>query len=145
MERDRPEDVAHADQLAALGVAIRRDILRRLIDGPQPVSRIARTFPVSRAAVSQHIRVLKRARLVVDRAVRNRRWYALNVDALDALRRYFHDLWVEATERIEGTESIAATHSTHPHLYGLGGENDNDNGNVQYGRGAHGKDVCHQR
>jgi DNA-binding transcriptional ArsR family regulator len=109
MERDRPE-VAHADQLAARGLVIRRDILRRLVDGPRPVSRIAQTFPVSRAAISQHIRVLKRARLVVDWAVRRRRWYALNVDALDALRRYFNDLWVEANERIEGTKSIMATH-----------------------------------
>jgi DNA-binding transcriptional ArsR family regulator len=113
MERDRPEDVTHADQLAALGLTIRRDILRRLVDGPQPINRIARTFPVSRAAVSQHMGVLKRARLVVHWAVRRRRWYALNVDALDALRRYFNDLWVEASERIEGTELSTATHSRH--------------------------------
>jgi len=114
MERERPTEVELADQLAALGLAIRREILRRLVDGPQPVSRIARSFPVSRAAISRHIRVLKRARLVVDCAVRNRRWYALNVDALEALRQHFNDLWLEATERVDETGSTTVAQVMSP-------------------------------
>jgi DNA-binding transcriptional ArsR family regulator len=117
MERHRPTEPELADQLAAFGLAIRREILRRLVDGPQPVSRIAGSFPVSRAAISQHIRVLKRTGLVVDCAVRNRRCYALNVDALEALRQYFKGLWHEATERVEKTESIAVAHATSPSIY----------------------------
>jgi DNA-binding transcriptional ArsR family regulator len=112
MEPDRLTERELADQLAALGLPIRRDILRRLVDGPQPVSRIARSFPVSRAAISQHIRVLKQARLVVDCAVRNRRWYALNVDALEVLRRYFNDLWRQATDRVDEARATPVGHVT---------------------------------
>ena len=86
----------HARQLDALGDPPRRAILERLLKGPQPVGELARAFTVSRPAISQHLRVLKDARLVVDRAEGNRRIYALNPAGVDALRAYFDRFWTQA-------------------------------------------------
>ena len=83
-------------QLDALGDATRRGILARLIDGPRPVGELARDFPVSRPAISQHLRVLKDAGLVVDRPDGARRVYALNPDAFESLREYFDQFWSQA-------------------------------------------------
>ena len=83
-------------QLDALGDATRRAILARLIAGPLPVGELAREFPISRPAISQHLRVLKRARLVTDRAAGTRRVYALNPDAFESLRAYFDRFWTHA-------------------------------------------------
>ena len=80
----------------ALGDATRRAILARLLDGPAPVGRLARDFPVSRPAISQHLRVLKEARLVVDRPDGNRRLYQLNPEGFDSLREYFDLFWSAA-------------------------------------------------
>jgi DNA-binding transcriptional ArsR family regulator len=78
-----------AEQLDALGVGARRAILARLVDGPLAVGSIARSFSISRPAVSQHLRVLKHADLVVDESWGSRRVYALNLDALESLSDYF--------------------------------------------------------
>ena len=86
----------HDVQLDALGDATRRAIVARLADGPLPVGELAREFPISRPAISQHLRVLKDARLVVDRADGTRRMYALNPDAFDALRAHFDGYWNRA-------------------------------------------------
>ena len=86
----------HAQQLDALGDPTRRAILERLLQGPQPVGELARDFPVSRPAISQHLRVLKDARLVVDRPDGNRRIYELNPAGVDALRNYFDRFWTGA-------------------------------------------------
>ena len=86
----------HARQLDALGDATRRAILERLLKGPQPVGELAREFTVSRPAISQHLRVLKDARLVVDRPQGNRRIYELNPAGVDALRNYFDRFWTQA-------------------------------------------------
>jgi DNA-binding transcriptional ArsR family regulator len=83
-------------QLDALGDGTRRAILARLLDGPLPVGELAREFPVSRPAISQHLRVLKDARLVTDRADGTRRVYALNPDAFESLREYFDHFWNHA-------------------------------------------------
>jgi DNA-binding transcriptional ArsR family regulator len=83
----------------ALGDHTRRLILRRLWDGPLPVVDLARGMPVARPAVSQHLRVLKSARLVVDRAVGNRRIYALDPDGLVELRRFLETFWSDALGR----------------------------------------------
>ena len=80
----------------ALGDPTRRAILERLLAGPQPVGELAREFPISRPAVSQHLRVLKQAHLVLDRPVSNRRLYELNPAGVDALRRYFDRFWDHA-------------------------------------------------
>jgi DNA-binding transcriptional ArsR family regulator len=83
-------------QLDALGDPTRRAILERLLSGPLPVGELARDFSVSRPAISQHLRVLKHARLVTDRAAGTRRVYALNPDAFDSLRDYFDHFWTRA-------------------------------------------------
>ena len=84
-------------QLDALGDGTRRAILARLVkDGPLAVGELAREFPMSRPAISQHLRVLKRANLVTDRAHGTKRLYAVNPEALAALRTYFERFWNEA-------------------------------------------------
>ena len=85
-------------QLDALGDPTRRDILARLVDGPLAVGELAREFPVSRPAISQHLRVLKDADLVIDRAAGTRRLYAINPDAFESLRDYFDHFWTQALE-----------------------------------------------
>jgi len=86
----------HAQQLDALGDPTRRAILESLLKGPQPVGELARGLPVSRPAVSQHLRILKHAHLVVDRPEGNRRLYALNPAGVEALRAYFDRFWDQA-------------------------------------------------
>src|SRR5262245_59250842 len=84
-------------QFAALGDATRRAILSRLVDeGPLPVSELAREFPMSRPALSQHLRVLKQAHLVTARAAGTRRLYAVNPAAIESLRGYFDQFWERA-------------------------------------------------
>jgi DNA-binding transcriptional ArsR family regulator len=65
-------------QLDALGDPTRRAILARLLEGPLAVGELASHFPVSRPAISQHLRILKDANLVLDQARGTRRLYALN-------------------------------------------------------------------
>ena len=84
-------------QLDALGDNTRRAILARLVkEGPLPVGELARQFPMSRPAISQHLRILKRANLVTDHAEGARRLYAVNPEALASLRKYFERFWTEA-------------------------------------------------
>ncbi len=95
--------------LDAIGDGTRRAILARLLqDGPLPVVELARDLPVSRPAVSQHLRILKEARLVVDEPLGNKRVYALNPQAFASLRDYFDRFWTEALEafkrRVESDE-----------------------------------------
>lgn len=77
----------------ALGDPTRRAIVERLLRGPMPVGELARDFPISRPAISQHLRILKRAVLVVDRAVGNRRVYEVDPAGVEALRAYFEQFW----------------------------------------------------
>jgi DNA-binding transcriptional ArsR family regulator len=87
----------HSTQLDALGDGTRRAILAHLVkEGPLPVGELARDFPMTRPAISQHLRVLKRANLVTDHAVGTRRLYAVNPEALASLRAYFERFWTEA-------------------------------------------------
>jgi DNA-binding transcriptional ArsR family regulator len=86
----------HAAQLDALGDPTRRAILEQLLNGPQPVGELARGFTISRPAISQHLRILKNAHLVVDRPEGNRRLYELNPAGVDALRAYFDRFWDHA-------------------------------------------------
>jgi DNA-binding transcriptional ArsR family regulator len=80
-------------QLDALGDATRRAILARLLTGPLPVGELARDFPVSRPAISQHLRLLKQANLVVDRPAGTRRVYQLHPEGFNSLREYFDQFW----------------------------------------------------
>ena len=80
----------------ALGHPTRRAIIERLLQGPLPVGELARDFPMTRPAISQHLRVLKRAHLVVDRPVGTRRVYELDPAGVDELRTYFERFWNHA-------------------------------------------------
>jgi DNA-binding transcriptional ArsR family regulator len=88
--------VATNQVLDALGDPTRRAVCERLAAGPLPVGQLAAHLPVSRPAVSQHLKVLKEAGLVVDRAVGNRRVYALNPAGVSALRAWLDRIWSDA-------------------------------------------------
>jgi DNA-binding transcriptional ArsR family regulator len=87
---------AAADAWTALGDATRREIFARLVERPRAVGEIARELPVSRPAVSQHLRVLKQAGLVADRAHGNRRIYRVEPAGLAALRGELDRFWAQA-------------------------------------------------
>jgi DNA-binding transcriptional ArsR family regulator len=89
----------HEVVLDALGDRTRRAILERLRDGPKPVVEIARDLPVGRPAVSQHLKVLKEAGLVTDRAVGTRRVYQVDREGLEAAQRYLGSFWSVALSR----------------------------------------------
>jgi DNA-binding transcriptional ArsR family regulator len=80
----------------ALGDPTRRAIFERLGAGPRAVGELADGLPVSRPAVSQHLKVLKDAGLVVDRAEGTRRIYQLDPRGVGALRAYFDAFWLQA-------------------------------------------------
>src|SRR5947207_4300427 len=88
--------MANADSMTALGDPTRRAIFERLAAGPSSVGELAARMPVSRPAVSQHLKVLKDAGLVVDRPAGNRRIYSLDPDGVGALRAYFDRFWNQA-------------------------------------------------
>jgi DNA-binding transcriptional ArsR family regulator len=81
------------DGLSALGDPTRRAIFERLADHPRAVGELAGELPVSRPAVSQHLKVLKDAGLVIDRPDGNRRIYQLDPDGVGALRAYLDQFW----------------------------------------------------
>jgi len=85
--------------LDALGDRSRRVILHRLREGPKPVVEISRGLPISRPAVSQHLKVLKKAGLVIDRADGNRRLYAVDPNGLLALRGFLEMFWEDTLGR----------------------------------------------
>jgi DNA-binding transcriptional ArsR family regulator len=82
--------------LGLLGDPTRRAIFELLARRPRSVGELARQLPVSRPAVSQHLRVLKDGDLVVSRAEGTRRVYQLNPDGVSALRAYLDRVWDEA-------------------------------------------------
>jgi DNA-binding transcriptional ArsR family regulator len=84
------------EQLSALADPTRREIFERVAAQPQAVGEIARELPVSRPAVSQHLRVLKDARLVLDRPNGARRIYQLDPEGIGALRAYLEQFWHHA-------------------------------------------------
>ena len=89
----------HVHPLDALGNALRRDILRELQAGPRSVGELASGLPVSRPAVSQHLRVLKEAGLVSVAKDGTRRVYRIEPDGLLRVRDYFDGFWADALER----------------------------------------------
>jgi DNA-binding transcriptional ArsR family regulator len=103
----------HAQQLDALGDPTRRAILESLLKGPQPVGELARGLPVSRPAVSQHLRILKHAHLVIDRPEGNRRLYALNPAGVEALRAYFDRFWDQALAAYKRAADARGAETTH--------------------------------
>jgi DNA-binding transcriptional ArsR family regulator len=88
--------MAYAKAMDALGDPTRREIMERLRIGPQPVGEIAAELPISRPAVSQHLRVLKEAGLVTERKDGTRRIYGVDPKAIGDLRAYFDSFWEQA-------------------------------------------------
>ena len=84
---------SQVDPWAALGDPTRKAIFEYLVDRPRAVVELASELPVSRPAVSQHLRVLKDAGLVVDRPVGRQRIYQVDPDGLAALRADLERFW----------------------------------------------------
>jgi DNA-binding transcriptional ArsR family regulator len=87
---------ANGGQFEALGDPTRRAVFELLRKGPRAVGELAGELPVSRPAVSQHLRVLKEAGLVTERRNGTRRLYRIDPGGVDALRAYFEAFWTEA-------------------------------------------------
>jgi DNA-binding transcriptional ArsR family regulator len=84
------------DGWGALAESTRRTIVARLAEGPMAVGELAAELPVTRSAVSQHLKVLKDAGLVSERAAGTRRIYRLNPVAVAALRDQLDTFWKRA-------------------------------------------------
>ena len=109
--------VSAATVLDALGDPTRRSILERLLDGPVAVGVLANRLPVSRPAVSQHLRVLKDAELVIETAAGTRRLYRINPAGLAAVRDYLDRFWTTALGNfaaLAATEVQSAAQSAGP-------------------------------
>jgi DNA-binding transcriptional ArsR family regulator len=95
---------------SALSDPTRRAIFERLARGPRAVGELAVEFPVSRPAVSQHLKVLKDAGLVSDRRDGNRRVYAVDPRGIETMRAYFDSFWSDALAAFrEAAERKGAT------------------------------------
>jgi DNA-binding transcriptional ArsR family regulator len=92
-----------ADMMTALGDPTRQAILDRLSDGPRPVGELAAELPVSRPAVSQHLKVLKDVGLVLDRQAGTRRLYEVDTAGLAVLRTYLDQFWERSLAAFEAT------------------------------------------
>lgn len=88
--------MAYDMAFAALADPSRRHVFEQLRRGPMPVGELARHLPVSRPAVSQHLKVLKEAGLVTDRAEGTRRVYSIDPNGLASLRIWLDGFWDEA-------------------------------------------------
>lgn len=95
MNRPRPA----GDPFEALGDANRREILRLLSIGDRPVAEIAAAMTISRPAVSRHLRLLKDAGMVAERAYGTQRIYHLQEQGLHAVKAYLEDIWGQAAAR----------------------------------------------
>jgi DNA-binding transcriptional ArsR family regulator len=100
------------EQLAALADPTRLAVFERLAKRPAAVQEIAAHFPVSRPAISQHLRVLKDASLVLDEAVGNRRVYRVNPTGIEEIRSYFDRFWGDALSSFK--DFIETNPSTNP-------------------------------
>ena len=89
----------HGAALTALADPTRRAIFERLARSPSAVGELARELPVSRPAVSQHLKVLKSAGLVTDQAVGTRRVYSVDSAGLAEIRDYFEQFWQQSLAR----------------------------------------------
>jgi DNA-binding transcriptional ArsR family regulator len=106
--------MTYATALNALADPTRRRVFERLRKGPKSVSSIAASLPVSRPAVSQHLKVLREAGLVADRPDGARRLYFMNPRGLDALRVWLDGLWDEALAAFQA-EAERTTERTTEH------------------------------
>jgi DNA-binding transcriptional ArsR family regulator len=91
--------VARADPFQALGNSQRRAIVRLLAQGPRSVQELADELPISRPAVSRHLKLLTQAGLVADEAHGARHLYHLQDEGIASVRSYVEDVWGEAAVR----------------------------------------------
>jgi DNA-binding transcriptional ArsR family regulator len=94
-----PHAPAAGDPFGALGDPNRREILRQLSVGDKPVLEIAAAMTISRPAVSRHLRLLKDAGMVTERAEGTRRIYHLREEGMRAVQTYLEGIWGEAATR----------------------------------------------
>jgi DNA-binding transcriptional ArsR family regulator len=92
----------------ALGDGTRRQILEQLRRGPLAVGELAKGLPVSRPAVSQHLRVLKGAGLVTEQRAGTRRLYRVDTDGLAEVREYFESFWTDVLAAFEAAAEAEA-------------------------------------
>jgi DNA-binding transcriptional ArsR family regulator len=90
--------MAYGNALTVLADPTRRAVFERLRGGPRPVNRIADGLPVSRPAVSQHLKVLREAGLVEERSEGARRIYSVRPEGLVELRTWLDSFWVDALD-----------------------------------------------
>ena len=102
------DEAAAGAVFAALADPTRRQVFERLNSGPQAVGAIARGMPVSRPAVSQHLRVLKEAGLVTDRPEGTRRVYHIDPHGLGALRAWLDQFWDQALAAFQAEVEVGA-------------------------------------
>jgi len=95
--------MTYQSSLEALSDPTRRLLLEQLAKGPSSVRELADTLPVSRPAVSQHLKALKAANLASDRAEGTRRIYQINPEGLQALRTWLDAFWDEAMSNLAKT------------------------------------------
>ena len=95
--------MAYQMALAALSDPTRRLVFERILAAPRPVAALAAGLPVSRPAVSQHLKVLKEAGLISERRSGTRRVYAVNPQALGELRAAIEAMWREALAGVAAT------------------------------------------
>ena len=108
--------MAYENALAALADPTRRLVFERLRSGPQPVGAIAHGLPVSRPAVSQHLKVLKEAGLVTDRPEGARRVYYIDPEGLGALRAWLDRFWDQALAEFKAeAEATGPLPNSPPH------------------------------
>jgi DNA-binding transcriptional ArsR family regulator len=93
--------MAYERSLAALSDPTRRALLERIVAAPRSVGEIARGLPVSRPAVSQHLKVLREAGLVAETRAGTRRIYSADPKALGELRDYVDAMWRDALKRLQ--------------------------------------------
>jgi DNA-binding transcriptional ArsR family regulator len=99
--------MTYAKALQCLSDPTRRQVFERLRSGPQSVGVVARGLPVSRPAVSQHLKALKAAGLVSDRPEGTRRVYYVDPDGLGELRRWLDGFWNDALESFKNEVAAA--------------------------------------
>ena len=100
--------VTYETAMDALGDGTRRLILERLRGGPRAVGELAADLPVSRPAVSQHLRVLKEAGLVTERRNGTRRLYRVDTDGLSEVRDYLESFWTDVLAAFEAAAEAEA-------------------------------------
>ena len=99
--------------LTALGDPTRQAIFERLTDGPLAVGQLAGVLPISRPAVSQHLKVLKEVGLVTDRQEGTRRLYSVDPDGLAELRAHLDGFWERSLAAFQQHASLESKNDQH--------------------------------